>query len=140
MAHGLMHKECVTSSTALAAEMGGCVSNVLAPKAHHPHGPRQQDWLPSLVRRQGRTGQSPPKPRKQCPVLADLPQGGSRFLGQDEGILHELIQRGPGGHCIVHVCGCQGVILLIAYHCGGQRVEAQQVGDDASCSSVEHKH
>ena len=69
-----------------------------------------------------------------------MPQGDVRFLGQDEGVLHEFVQGGLGGHCVVHIGGCQGVILFVADHRGGQRVEAQKIGDDASCSSVEQKH
>ena len=78
------------------------------------------------------------RPEQPAPPRAPIPVC-SRFLGQDEGVLHELVQGSFGGHCVVHVGGCEGVILFVAYHRGGQRVEAQEVSDDASCSRARRK-
>ena len=58
--------------------------------------------------------------------------------GQDEDILHEVLQGGLCGDSVVHEGSLQGVILVIADDAGWQSVVAHKVCNDASCMHSTH--
>ena len=49
------------------------------------------------------------------------------FLGEDEGVSHEVCPRRDGGDVVEGVCSLDGVVSWMVHHGAGQSVEADEV-------------